>query len=305
MTSIQLRSADDDWDQHWNSYADGAERNPAQAYRRRLICKLLARNGCSGASRILDIGSGQGDLARDLRNVFPEADIAGMELSEAGVAIASAKVPSVLFLQRDLLVPRDGPAPLASWARYAVCSEVLEHIDDPMLFLTHASEYITPGGTLIVTVPGGPMSQFDRHIGHRRHYSPESLRKLLAGCGFSVELATTAGFPFFNVYRLVVLLRGASLISDVSATSQKLSTHFARAVMSLFSALFRLNVVGTPFGWQIVAVARLGGSQERFPIPRTNPRDPAVRIVDQVPHEPPDLSRDDHHERGKGRRARH
>jgi 2-polyprenyl-3-methyl-5-hydroxy-6-metoxy-1,4-benzoquinol methylase len=257
-TQEHATQENDNWDRHWASYSEAAARNPGQRYRRQLICRLLSRYGASDASHIVDLGSGQGDLSRDLRKAFPKAEIAGIELSAAGVAIASAKVPDVRFFQRDLLEPAGASDPLRSWAQYAVCSEVLEHLDDPGLFLANASEYLGPGGTLIVTVPGGPMSQFDRHIGHRRHYTPATLRAILEDSGFAVELATTAGFPFFNLYRLVVILRGSSLISDVDAGSPGvISGLLARLVMALFRPLFALNVFGTRFGWQIVAVARL------------------------------------------------
>jgi hypothetical protein len=134
---------------------------------------------------------------------------------------------------------------------------VLEHLDNPGLFLTNASEYLAPGGTLVVTVPGGPMSQFDRHIGHRRHFDPRTLRTVLEYSGFTVKLATTAGFPFFNLYRSVVILRGSSLITDVNTKSRGFTSLLARAVMALFRPLFALNLFGTGLGWQIVAVARL------------------------------------------------
>lgn len=248
----------DNWEQHWANYSDGAEHNPAQRYRRQIIGKLMSAQGCSDACHILDLGSGQGDLARDLRAAFPEAEIAGIELSAIGVALASAKVPGVRFFQGDLLEPSGVVAPLRSWAHFAVCSEVLEHLDDPGLFLNNSSEYLAPGGMLIVTVPGGPMSEFDRHIGHRRHYTPRTLRRLLEDSGFTVDLATTAGFPSFNLYRCVVILRGSSLITDVNSRSRGVTSILARAVMAMFRPLFALNLFGTRLGWQIVAVARPG-----------------------------------------------
>jgi cyclopropane fatty-acyl-phospholipid synthase-like methyltransferase len=52
----------DDWDRHWDAYSKAAERNPAQRYRRMLVLNLL---GAAGApERLIDIGSGQGDLLR-------------------------------------------------------------------------------------------------------------------------------------------------------------------------------------------------------------------------------------------------
>jgi tRNA G46 methylase TrmB len=76
----------DDWDRHWLEYADAAEQNAAQEYRRRLVFDLLALGQEPG--RILDIGSGQGDFAAELLQRDPGAELLGLELSEAGVEIA-------------------------------------------------------------------------------------------------------------------------------------------------------------------------------------------------------------------------
>ncbi len=92
----------------------------------------------------------------------------------------SAKVPDARFVQLDLTTEatrRTGDC--ADWADLAVCSEVLEHVDDPARLLRSAMQYVAPGGTVVVTVPGGPRTAFDRHIGHRRHYTTDALRAVL------------------------------------------------------------------------------------------------------------------------------
>jgi hypothetical protein len=78
-----------------------------------------------------------------------------------------------------------------------------------------------------------------------------------------VELATTAGFPFFNLYRLTVILRGHHLIADVGRKSQGWTSLLARAVMVLFRPLFALNIIGTRLGWQTIAVARWNAEPSR------------------------------------------
>ncbi|MGD0300533.1 MAG: class I SAM-dependent methyltransferase [Bryobacteraceae bacterium] len=256
MTNPSTEVARDDWEGHWRDYDQAARHNPAQRYRRQIACRLLERAGCAGDVRILDIGSGQGDLALDLHRNFPTAQIAGLELSARGVEISREKVPAAQFFQCDLLEPAAGPNALRAWAGYAVCSEVLEHLDHPAAFLQSAGQYLAARSVLVVTVPGGPQSAFDLHIGHRRHFTPGTLRALLENSGFTVELATTAGFPFFNLYRLTVILRGRHLIADVDHKSQGWTSWLARAVMALFRPLFALNILGTRLGWQTVAVAR-------------------------------------------------
>lgn len=243
----------DDWDRHWSDYNPAVEKNPAQAFRRRLIMRLLDRSGAP--DRVLDIGSGQGDLAAELTKRHPDADVLGLEYSRSGVEISRSKAPSASFLQRDLLTEREAPERYRGWATHAVCSEVLEHVDEPVVLLRNARTFLAPGCRLIVTVPGGPMSAFDRHIGHRRHFSPSSLASVLTGAGFEVEHCFGAGFPFFNLYRLTVIARGRRLSDDVRSDAG--GSPAARVAMRMFDGLLHATRMSGPWGWQTVGVAHL------------------------------------------------
>jgi SAM-dependent methyltransferase len=243
----------DDWNRHWSEYAATAALNPAQAYRRMLIFRSLELERAKGAVRMLEVGSGQGDLSRELVERHPAMELLGVDLSETGVAIAKSKVPSGAFYQQDLLKALALPERYLGWATHAVCSEVLEHIDEPKVALENIRRCLAPGGKLVVTVPAGPMSAFDKHIGHRRHFTPGELRALLEGAGLRVTSLSGAGFPFFNLYRLTVVARGKKLIEDASAEGTL--PLGARAAMHVFSWLFRMNLVESQLGWQLVAIA--------------------------------------------------
>jgi hypothetical protein len=67
-----------------------------------------------------------------------------------------------------------------------------------------------------------------------------------------VESAHGAGFPFFNLYRGVVIARGSKLIGDVAGQTSPA----ARMAMRGFAELFRWNLKTR--GWQTVAVATQG-----------------------------------------------
>jgi len=247
----------DDWDRHWLDYSDAAEQNPAQRYRRHIVFDLLALG--DGPARVLDVGSGQGDFAAELLRRHPSAELLGLEVSDAGIEIARGKAPGAEFVQRDLTQAGEPEPGQRGWATHAVCSEVLEHVDSPRELMTNAAPYMAPGCRLVVTVPGGPMSAFDRHIGHRRHFSPEDLGALLTEAGFELEMASGAGFPFFNLYRMVVILRGRRLVEDVSGGGTGSESRLARVTMAAFQPLFRLNSLRGGRGWQTVAVARRNG----------------------------------------------
>ncbi len=252
-----LAGAADDWERHWSEYADLAKVNPAQTYRIELILEQLdrVRPAVDGgaADRILDIGSGPGDLLAAIANRRPDAQLVGVELSAEGVRHAAAQVPAARFVQHDLLGAEPLPDDLRGWADVAVCSEVLEHLDDPVRFLRVAAELVAPAGVLVITVPGGPRTAFDRHIGHRRHYRPSSLRRLMGQSGLTAQLVAGAGFPFFDLYKLVVLAQGDRLASDVSERAEV--SRLATAAMRIFGVVLQPARNSRRFGWQLVAVA--------------------------------------------------
>lgn len=250
-------SGRDNWDRHWEEFNQTAEQNPAQNYRRELILAMLGIAGSGQGTRIIDIGSGQGDMAAAIQAQFPSAQIVGLELSKSGVEISHRKLPAARFIQRDLLDATEPPDDQRGWATHAVCSEVIEHLDDPSRLLRNARAYMSANCRLILTAPGGPMSAFDRHIGHRKHWRRQEIEILLREAGYTPEMVTGVGFPFFNLYRCVVILRGRKLISDVSAGPVKKVSPAARAAMAVFDRLICRDLNSSRRGWQMVAKARL------------------------------------------------
>jgi SAM-dependent methyltransferase len=250
MSAGSTKQAIDDWDRHWRDLGTSAQVNPAQEYRRRLILDNLAIQQ-TGEPRVLDIGSGVGDLLELLQARYPTVPKLGLECSRSGVEISQQRIPQADFLVRDLITGGDDPALYRGYATHAVCSEVLEHVDDPVLLLRNVRPYMAEGCRLVVTVPGGPRSAFDLHIGHRRHFTPAELSKILTDAGYRVEFSAGAGFPFFNLYRLLVILRGKRLVKDANGEPGAL----LKAMSAIFDVLFRLNVSRSSLGWQTIAVA--------------------------------------------------
>lgn len=261
MSTRSSADSSDDWDSHWDDLGDSAEGNPANRWRQRLI--LGALGPVVAGARILDIGSGQGELAMLLCYRFPDAEVHGVEYSAEGVRRARARAEQLgvaaRFQERDLMVAEDPPLEDRMWATHAVCSEVLEHVDEPATLLRHARSYLATGCLLVVTVPSGPRSAFDRHIGHRRHFTRATLRATLERGGFEVISLQRAGLPFFNLYRLAVMVRGKRLIDDLSHRSAAdMPGPMLQLAYRVFDAAFRFNLRSSPCGWQLVAMARPG-----------------------------------------------
>jgi SAM-dependent methyltransferase len=243
----------DDWDQHWTEISPSSDIGPSTAYRSRVIRNLLRINRPGDGARVLEIGSGTGSFAEKFVSDYPQAAYLGLDMSATGVRLSADKVPSATFRQRDLLQPPGNADDLEFCATHAIASEVLEHVDDPAKLLRASTPYMAPGCRLIVTVPGGPINAFYKHIGHRRHYTPGDLSELIRSAGFEVEYASGIGFPFYNIYMWLLLQSGERAIELVSGPPGV----WVRAASSVFNALFHLNSMKA--GWQMIAVARWPG----------------------------------------------
>ena len=101
---------------------------------------------------VLDVGCGEGFLSRVLLDRFPGIEVSGIDASDAAVAMASTRCPEGSFRVAKL-------DDLERWSeRYdlVVCSEVLEHVEEPARGIAALSG-LAPHAVL--TVPWEPWFQ--------------------------------------------------------------------------------------------------------------------------------------------------
>jgi SAM-dependent methyltransferase len=251
-------SDQDDWDDHWDRFGEAALGNPANDYRHAMVLKHLGE--LPPGSTLLDIGSGQGQFAIDYKQRYPHVDVWGVEYSSAGVRrstqLAAKAGVEARFVERDLLQPvtlAEGQPP----ATHAVCSEVLEHVADPVALVRNSLSLLAPGARVVVTVPGGPRSAFDKHIGHFQHFTADLLHDTLTEGGLAVDRVLRTGFPFFNLYKLAVIARGEKLVEDFSSDVAAEPSRLQDAVTGFFRRSFPLNRDDFPLGWQLLATAHV------------------------------------------------
>jgi len=247
----------DDWELHWENLHSATNYEPARKWRRGLIIKSLCLRG---NERILDLGAGKGDLIRDLERISSNFAFGVTEFSATGLnmirsankELISAKVDletGIDSAQRDLLMSG------GNWD-IVVCSEVLEHLDSTSRALSTIRQLSDPNTQIVITVPAGPMAAVDIAFGHRRHYTKIELRELLEFEGFKVQRLECLGFPFFNLYRIGLLIRGKRILNSIQKMSQSKPGVLSKLLLSIFSWLFRLNCKKGNLGWQLIAVCR-------------------------------------------------
>jgi SAM-dependent methyltransferase len=161
-----------------------------------------------GPGRLLDVGSGRGDLGVILRE--HGWDVTGLEPSEDACEEARERgVHSV----RGTLTTTAGELPGGYDA--IVFQHSLEHVAEPAADLAEARGLLRDGGLLLVSLPNFGSGQRRRfgarwfHLDlprHRTHFSPKGLELLLRRQGFdSIEVGTSSsidGLPGSLQYRV-------------------------------------------------------------------------------------------------------
>ena len=241
------------WDQHWTILAEAARINPAQDFRRRLVRSSLGLRDRGQGAIVVDFGSGIGCQIVDLAKIWPEAKYIGIDRSYEGLCISAKRMPSGAYICQDLSFRRIGVEADHGIATHGVCTEVLEHVQNPDSVLYNIRKFLAPNGRLVITVPGGPISTFDRHIGHLRHYTDNSLSEILQRAGFRNIEVRKHGFPFFDLYRLFVV----SLGNRVTERYQQPPGWSDRVLMSILRNLFLCNSTSVKRGFQLLAVAEM------------------------------------------------
>ena len=141
--------------------------------------------------RILEIGSGTGNLPRRLvpRDRYVASDVNPLYLQT--LQTLTADRPYLTAQYTDV-------TELASYPRdekfdTVVCLNVIEHVEDDRGALENIRAMLSEDGRAIVLVPHGPwnLGTLDEVLGHKRRYTPESLRRVAALAGFQVKALLT------------------------------------------------------------------------------------------------------------------
>jgi len=108
-----------------------------------------------------------------------------------------------------------------------------------------------------VTVPSGQRTRFDAAIGHLRHYTRRGLAHRLRESGFEVERVMAWGFPFHNLYRLLISIGARAAMAESGGARGLPSGVLGFGYRTLSRALQPLYFLNRPYwGPQLFAVAR-------------------------------------------------
>ncbi|HSW88401.1 MAG TPA: class I SAM-dependent methyltransferase [Candidatus Saccharimonadales bacterium] len=127
---------------------------------------------------ILDIGCGTGHLANEIKKIYPNANITGIDISKKAIAIGKKAYKQITLLQGDA----EKNLPFASACFDLVISgEHIEHLQDPDTYLSEINRILKKDGILLLTTPnlGYWVSRILLLFGRQPYYLEPSLRKTL------------------------------------------------------------------------------------------------------------------------------
>lgn len=221
-----------------------------------LFASLL--EGRDRCGRLLDLGCGTGGILRHLG-----ANGTGFDRSELALQFCREKGFTRL-VRGDL----GAPAFRAGTFDTVLLLDVIEHLDDDVGFLRHASGLCAPGGRVVIAVPAFQFlwSKHDETFQHRRRYSRRQLRAVVDAAGLTPERTTYTNclvFPAALIWRLLSYRLGFGRLAP--------RTDFwslPRSLNMLLTQLYALEARllkerNLPFGVSVVCIARTAADGAR------------------------------------------
>jgi ubiquinone/menaquinone biosynthesis C-methylase UbiE len=158
------------------------------------------------APRVLDIGCGYGDMLAETSAALR----VGVDLNPGALARAATCAPGAHFV-----VSAVERLPFGSETFDGViCSEVLEHLDDPALLAREIVRVTSPGGSYCITVPNEAITTVGRFVlgkrpakspAHKQRFTPRTIAALFPHRPLVQRLTPIAVLPFAASTNVVML----------------------------------------------------------------------------------------------------
>jgi SAM-dependent methyltransferase len=181
------------YDLHWPDWVDMKRHGPSSRWQRSLIIDRFVSINRTSVKSVLDYGCGEGTTTSALADLFPTAQIRGVDQSNAGIECARSN-----YARTNLVFEFEPPSFPAPGATYdlVTCLEVLEHVPD---WQTVADELCARTKRyLLVSFPTGRMRKFEINIGHFRNFPPGVFESHMRSRGFQPVSRAYAGFPLYS-----------------------------------------------------------------------------------------------------------
>jgi SAM-dependent methyltransferase len=156
---------------------------------------------------VLDVGAGTGRY----RGLFGHCDYRAQDRAQYAGTLTGPQREAWAYDRLDLVSDAAAIAVATGSIDAVLCTEVLEHVPDPVAVLAEIARVLRPGGRLFLTAPlGSGLHQEPSHF--YGGFTPHFYRRVLGSCGLNILAITPNGGLFAHVaqelHRAAGLLEG-------------------------------------------------------------------------------------------------
>jgi SAM-dependent methyltransferase len=164
--------------------------------------ELMTGFPVSAEDVVVDVGCGDGGVASFCARQGAHVILADADPERLKQAVTRLRTTPARGLEAHLT--RADPLPLvdASVTR-VICTEVLEHVDDPSAFMAELVRVGRPGALYLITVPGAGQEHVQKQVAppfyfekpnHIRIFDGDSFPALIEQAGLTIERTAAQGF---------------------------------------------------------------------------------------------------------------
>lgn len=187
---VQNKLSNEEMDTNWSAdleetHEESAENSWIDVYERERVLETISLylKGTYGM-RVVEFGSSDGYMIRDIRDSFPNNDYIATDLYAEGLNKSYNRNPDIMHIQCDNI-----DAPFKNEVMDLVVSlNVLEHIEDDEKAISEYYRISKRGGHSILVVPRGVglYDYYDEALYHKRRYDDGELARKCRSVGFRV-----------------------------------------------------------------------------------------------------------------------
>jgi 2-polyprenyl-3-methyl-5-hydroxy-6-metoxy-1,4-benzoquinol methylase len=236
------------YDEQWSRLSDFVKHNPGSRHRRRLIRSAIGRLK-KPIESVLDVGCGLGETIIHLNRVLPAARVNGVDISPVAIEACRQSFPDADFHVLDIV-----EASLPTNFDLVVCSEVVEHLDDPTRAISNMRKMTQQGGFLVLTTQHGRVHATEEAIGHTSHPTRAELLRWIQSAGYSVLEMRQWGWPGYLMLKYLVNLAPGTALREFGTDGY--GALKIRMNRTAYFATGSLSLPSTPWGPQFVVTAQ-------------------------------------------------
>jgi ubiquinone/menaquinone biosynthesis C-methylase UbiE len=214
-------------------------------YRTCLILKYL-RPRLKKAHKILDVGCGLGYMLQRISNINKDVKCVGLDIEKEVLENAKHfdKRKKIKFVVGNCL-----SLPFKREFDHVICSEVIEHLQKPELFVKEAHKVLKDKGLFIITTPSIEgilkVSDICHEHGSEKHFregfTKKELKKILNDNGFKV-LKVRYSMVFFTQLIMELTKLGYSLKNKKYSKQSQLIKEKKSLIFTIYKKLFFIQL---------------------------------------------------------------